>query len=301
MNIKRIFALILACVMCLSILAGCSNPVATPTNMPTDVPTEAPTEPPVVATPLPKDKEYVIMFIGNSYTYRNQMPDSIFRWIASSAGYKTKIKYITNGAHTLQLFASPTDEYGARVHTAFSADHKGEYDFVILQEQSVRPTTETAKFYDGARDMVSMIRAVGATPVFYMTWGRKEGNSELLSRGWKSEHMTWLLANAYTAIGEELDALVAPVGLGFLDVYKNEKSIDLYDADGSHPSYEGSYLTALILFAKIFNADPTQVTFNGKLTADVADTLKAAAKEVVDNTPEIPAEYKSSSVGVTKK
>ena len=110
--------------------------------------------------------------------------------------------------------------------------------------------------------------------------------------------MTWRLAAAYTAIGEELDINVAYAGLAMFDVY-TQGGIELYNEDLTHPSYAGSYLAAMTIFAEIFRVDPTTIDYNGTLDASVAAVLKQAAKDAVFNTPEIPAEYNTASEGVT--
>jgi len=227
----------------------------------------------------------------------------IFRWMADELGYNITIKSITKGAHTLELFMNVKDQYGAKVNRDLSEANKGMYDFVVLQEQSLRPARDDAYklFYDGVRGLNEKIELVGAKGVLYMTWGRKEGNADAKAYGLTNESMTWKLANAYTAIGEELDMMVAPVGLGFYNLYSNGSPIELYATDGSHPSYEGSYFAALILFSTIFNVDPTTVTFDAAVDPAVAKTLKEAARDVILNTPEIPEQYKASSVGVTAK
>lgn len=247
---------------------------------------------------LPKDKKYSILFIGNSYTKRNNMSTDIFLPMAKTAGYDVEVKAILNGGHTLEAFADPNDTYGSLVARELNAKNAGKYDFVILQEQSLRPINMTGKFYDGARALAEKIKAAGATPVLYSTWGRKTGSSDLADLNMTNESMTWTLAANYGAIGKELGVPVAHVGLAFFDVYTNSPRIELYDADLYHPIDNGSYLAAATLFAKIFGVDPTTVDYNGSIRDNYAATLREAAKNAVFNTPEIPEEYRTTSEGV---
>jgi hypothetical protein len=106
--------------------------------------------------------------------------------------------------------------------------------------------------------------------------------------------MTYKLAAAYQAIGDELDIPVAHVGLAFYDVYTRQYEIDLYDEDRSHPSYAGSYLAAMTLFAKIFDADPTTVNYLGNLPVYHASPLREAASNAVFEAPRIPSEYQTN-------
>jgi len=252
--------------------------------------------------PLPKNKTYSILFIGNSYTKRNSMPTEIFAPMAKAAGYDVEVTAILNGGHTLLGFADPNDTYGAQVAEELSPENYGKYDYVVIQEQSLRPVTDTGKFYDGVRALVKKIRAVGAAPVLYSHWGRKAGSPDLSNLKLTNESMTWKVAAAGEAIGHELDMPVAYVGLAFFDIYTNKPQIELYDEDLYHPVYNGSYLAAATILAKIFGADPTTTYYAGDLVdASAITELPMAAKNAVFNTPEIPAEYKSTSEGITSE
>ena len=211
--------------------------------------------------------------------------------------YKVEVTAITKGAYKLYQFADPADEYGAKVEKELSGSKK--YDFVILQEQSIRPASENAPdFYASVRNLSERIRATGATPVLYSTWGYKTGNANLEKYSLTNESMTWKLAASYQAIGDELSIPVVHVGLAFYDLYSEKVAIELYNADNSHPSAEGSYLAAATLFAGIFNVDPTEVAYKGSVTAHDADILREAAMRAVFKTPSIPDEYIISSKGI---
>lgn len=244
---------------------------------------------------LDKNEKYNFLFIGNSYTHYNDMPEQIFAKILKAAGYKATVTRITKGGWYLIDSAKSTDEVGSKVESALKLR---DYDYIVLQEQSTCPAAMPAKFYTGVRNLVEKVRADGATPILYGTWGRKEGHSVLKNNGWTNESMTWMISAAYEAIGAELGVDVAYAGLAFYDVYTNNKNINLYDEDLTHPNATGSYLAAMTIFAKITGVDPTTVDYNANLTDEAAAVLKEAARKAVFETPEIPAEYKTSSVGV---
>ncbi len=314
MKIKRFVCFVMA--MILLCLVGCSS---TPTDPTSELPSERPSadespdtsqQPSANPTPdsstegstsqtegISMEKSYSILFIGNSYTYYNDMPTAIFEKIAEAAGYDVEVTAITKGAYTLHQFADPSDTYGAQVEAALSGSKT--YDFVILQEQSVRPATEDAPdFYASVRDLVERIERTGATPILYSTWGRKAGNSTLDTYGWTNESMTWKLAAAYQAIGDELDIAVSHVGLSFFDVYTNRGAIELYDGDKTHPSYVGSYLAAMTLFATIFEWNPTKVEYRGDLSEEQAAILCEAARKAAFDRFSIPDAYRTSAKGV---
>lgn len=241
---------------------------------------------------------YSFLFIGNSYTYYNDMP-AIFRGFSEAAGYEVDVTAITKGGYRLSQFADPADECGAAVEAALKGEKK--YDFVILQEQSLLPATEdVADFYDAVRNLAERISVTGAQPILYATWGRREGAVPLCEKGWTNESMTWRLAAAYQAIGDEVCAPVSYAGLAFYDVCTHHPEIPLYDGDGSPPSYEGSYLAAATLFARIFDTYPDMVGYHGELSSEVSGVLCDAAGKAVFETSLIPTEYHTRSRWVTR-
>lgn len=285
---KKSICCILSVLMCLACLCACGEGKG-------DTPATQPT-----TTDKKLDRESLsVLFVGNSYTYYNDMPTAIFDAIAEAAGYDCYVKAITMGGHSLYQHADIKDSTGYKVGVELLTSNYM-YDYVVLQEQSMRPATnDLATFYDAVRNLDKRVRAVHAQPILYCTWGRRGDSDYLTSSGLTNESMTWKLAASYTAIGEELDIPVGYVGLAFFEVYTGDSGIELYDPDTSHPSYAGSYLAAVTLFAKITGVDPTTVNYNGKLSAQDAAVLKQAAKNAVFNTPEIPEEYRTSSVGVS--
>lgn len=294
MKIRRFFCITLVfCIIGLT-LVSCNN-VNTGANN-TDGET---TQNQVTDTPentekkedeTPTKTNYSILFIGNSYTYYNDLP-SIFKSLGESSGYQLEVNSITNGGHKLSQHADPNDQYGKLVEQALTGDKK--YDYIILQEQSIRPITDDAPdFYSAVRNLAERIRKTGAEPILYSTWGRKTGHSTLKTYGWTNESMTWKLAASYQKIGDELNIKVAHVGLAFYDIYTTKKGLELYDPDMTHPSFMGSYLSAMTLFTKIFNIDPYTVKYNANLPESRANMFRDAAKKAVFETPAIPAQYK---------
>ena len=298
---KRILALILALLMIFSVAFGvvsCNSGEGAPTDAPTEPPTDAPTE---KNTEKKTEKstanadtrpELSVLFIGNSYTYYNSLA-SIFRTLAAKAGYRVKVTEITKGGYTLEKFADPSDAEGKRVADALDEKNAGKYDFVILQEQSKRPALDGGrnKFYDATRNLCERIRAIGAEPILYSTWARKEGSEDLGAEGWTVEDMTWRLDAAYSAIGEELGVKVAHVGLAFFEVIGKSPETELYNADKTHPSATGSYLAAATIIATMLGLDPSEIAYTLEDGEEIKAILDAAAYNATVNTPTIPEEY----------
>ena len=250
--------------------------------------TEPETEPPLGSVELDKSKTYKILFIGNSYTYYNNMPARYFGEIMQAAGYKVKIMSLTKGGWTLLNSSNARDELGSKVDSILKNQ---EFDFVVLQEQSMTPAVNIGSFYNAVKRLDNKIRESGATPVLYATWGRKQGSGDLTAYGLTAETMTWKLSAVYEHMGETHDIPVAHVGLAFWDIVQNERRVNLFDTDLSHPNAAGSYLAALTIFARITGVDPTTVDYEGGVGSNIEPILKEAARKAVFETPEIPEEY----------
>lgn len=231
---------------------------------------------------LTKDRVYRILFIGNSYTYYNDMPTGYFQRIAQISGYQVCVTAITKGRHSLGQFLDPTDPYGEKVAAALSVPNA--YDYVVIQEQSVLPATDREAFYASVREMAARVRAAGAKPVLYATWGRKTGSDTLEQIKMTNTSMTWSVAAAYGKAGETLEIPVAHAGLAFYDVYQNS-AIELYNPDLTHPSQTGSLLAAMTLFMRIFGGEPDKTALKECFASEETEILYEAARKAVFMTP----------------
>ena len=176
------------------------DPTGTEEDPTTDTPTDtdAETEPedteastePTLPEGIPSDKTYNILFIGNSYTYYNSMPETIFSNIVKYSKYKANVESVTKGGWYLKGHADANDEMGAKVEKKLA---EKKWDYVVIQEQSTCPIENPAKFYDAVRAITAKIRANGATPILYCTWGRKAGHSYLSTSGQSNKTMTYRL------------------------------------------------------------------------------------------------------------
>ena len=253
----------------------------------TDGPSPETEAPPVTSeeTKMP-EKTYPrkILFIGNSYTYVNDLPAAVAA-IAKAEGRPLEVASVTQGGQTLKFFNDPEKEKGKE---ALAAIASGGYDVVVLQEQSLRPAISTGLFLEAAASLCKKIRAAGAEPVFYATWGRKEGAAALEQYHLTNKTMTEKLLAAYRRAGEINGAAVSPVGAAFYEIYTGHPGIELYQSDGSHPSQAGTFLAALTLYITIFGEAPQSAASaaraRGVSSAACEILLDAAVRAASDQT-----------------
>ena len=68
-----------------------------------------------------------------------------------------------------------------------------------------------------------------------------------------------------------------PAGQAFLYINQNFPNINLYTKDLRHPSKEGTYLAALMVFTSLSNKSPIGNTYMMDLDPEIAQILQKAA------------------------
>ena len=179
-----------------------------------------------------------ILFVGNSYTYFNDLPE-VVRNICVASGVDTEIDAVTAGGYTLAHFVSESNPYGRQLREKCASNA---YDFAVLQEQSTRPAVSPKTFYKYLRLLLPVIQATGAKPVLYETWGRADGAPVLTCHHWTHEQMQQKLRTAYETAAAEHGIAVAHAGDRFSEAYRAGEAV--FDPDGSHPSPAGTQIAA---------------------------------------------------------
>ena len=207
---------------------------------------------PVAAQTTGPSKQCVtrVLFLGNSYTYFNDLPAILSELAKAGHQCSVETRMIAPGGKRLKdHWESPASR---------EALNSQAWDFVILQDQSTLGTNIYFKgntrvggdeiFRPYAELWANEIRKHHATPVFYLTWARKATPEDQLA-----------LNYAYIHAAKKTRSVVAPVGLAWAQVQQADPAIDLYYRDGSHPSPPGSYLAACTIYAAIFHQSPVKL------------------------------------------
>lgn len=188
-----------------------------------------------------------VLFIGNSFTFVNSLPE-VVAGIARSLpkGPAIEPTMLATGGMTLQWHLA--------AGKAMAAIESQRWDYVVLQEQSALGAgTEDGEsrlsppgiFHQSVRGFVPRIRVTGATPLLLMTWAIKKRPTDQA-----------ILADAYLSIGRELGVTVSPAGLAWDEAHRRWPELNLHLADGSHPNPAGTYLSACVLYATLTGGDP---------------------------------------------
>lgn len=198
-----------------------------------------------------------ILFIGNSYTARHDVPR-----LVETLAYPevTRTALVFAGGASLRRHWN-----GGRAAAAIAGD---DWDYVVLQEQSTLPVKNRARFHDNVRLFDSAIRDAGAKTALYLTWARAN-----------ALHTQDAIDSAVRDIAREIGATIVPVGVAWRAITERHPEIALYLPDGSHPTAAGAYLSALVFVATLTGRDPQGLGVPDALAieAHTADVLRAAA------------------------
>jgi hypothetical protein len=193
-----------------------------------------------------------VLFIGNSYTYYNDLPNLI-KEIALSFGDTLVHESSTPGGYSFSAHSTNTQ--------TLSKINQQQWDYVVLQAQSQEPSLSpgyvNSNVLPAAQVLIDAIESnsLCIEPLFFMTWGRKFGDA--------SNCVAYPPVCTYLGMQERLrtryldmsfihNASCSPVGMAWKNSIAINSTIDLYTSDNSHPSIYGSYLAACTFYASIF-------------------------------------------------
>jgi PKD repeat protein len=223
-----------------------------------------------------------VLFIGNSYTSYNNLPQLV-QSLSTSAGKTLNIDSSIPGGYLMSSHLNDA--------TTFAKISQGNWDYVILQEQSQIPTIDFYRdndMYPAMTDLKALIEQYNpcAKIITYMTWGRRYGGQQCDPSGTycspvfaNFNQMQNSLTSAYLEISEQLNVQCAPVGVVWQNILNNSTHV-LHSGDNSHPNMDGSYVAACTIFSSIWKQGASGLSY----TAGLSSTLAQYYQLISDNT-----------------
>ena len=232
---------------------------------------------------LPGYSQTTALFIGNSYTSSNNLPQLI-QDIATSKGQQFLYDTSTPGGYRWDFHVTNP--------TSMGKIDAGNYDYLVLQEQSLQLARNEHGYakhqhhsfpYADLLDHRSALIDSCHKTMLYLTWGRENGNSIYQSGGYGQEFddMQDYLTENYLQLASLIDAEVAPVGEAWREVIQNHPQINLFTGDGSHPSLAGSYLAACVFYIAFFHEPVSGAWSPPGLSTSTAQQLQLVADQTV--------------------
>ncbi len=219
-----------------------------------------------------------ILFIGNSITYYNNMPQT-FEAIANDKGDTTAVTvYAPGGAGFIHHVNDPN------VYNKF---RQGIWDFVVLQPGSNEsPAYSETKEQTLSRLYILKDSIIEYNPcakillyeISYGVWGNTPEDLDTYNNT-----MSLILSNCqYWA--DSAHIFFAPAGEAIKTAWNNDTSTMLWGSTGDiHPNAKGSYIIACTFYASIFQKPSFGTTVISSLTQSEANSYQQLADTTVLN------------------
>ena len=219
-----------------------------------------------------------IMLIGNSFFYyNNSLHNHLGDLYDADPDLDTpRRRSITiNGSslswHDVESYLSNEEIGSFKIDSdtnTYEPYEEKDIDVVIMMDCSLCPINDERKdsFYKYVKKHSKTIRSKGIEPILFMSWPYKN-----------KPEMQEMLEKEFFKASKLNNLRLIPAGQAFLYINKNFPNINLYTEDLRHPSKEGTYLAALMVFTSLSNKSPIGNTFTMDLDPKVSRILQEVA------------------------
>ena len=178
-----------------------------------------------------------VLLIGNSLTYVNDLPGILEALADSAREPLLETRTVAKPDYSLEDHWNDGDARAAIVN--------GGWSVVVLQQGPSSLDASRALLLQYAQAFADPIRKVRARPALYQVWPAAD------------RALDFARANeSYRLAADAVHGILFPVGEAWLTAQAIDRTIPLYAFDGLHPSIEGSYLAALVMYATLYGRSP---------------------------------------------
>ena len=220
-----------------------------------------------------------VLFIGDSYTYVNDLPGMLSQ-IAATAGIPPTIStsQVVQGGATLEV------QWTNGI--AQTQIEQGHWTHVVLQGQSQEALFygDYPDFYTYGERFENLIVDAGARPTSFVTWARAAGAPDYtpsyegyyFSPGEMQDQLTY----AYAKLAQPWpNGVLACAGEAFRRAIQQYPGIALQQSDFSHPTVAGTYLAACTFYVALTGqAVPAQSAVPAGVSPQDAASLRGVAR-----------------------
>ncbi|HEY3430470.1 MAG TPA: SGNH/GDSL hydrolase family protein [Cyclobacteriaceae bacterium] len=210
-----------------------------------------------------------ILFVGNSLTYSNNLPELVKR-IAMCDG--VDIRYHTIALPNYALVDHWNDE------TVIHEINSGKYNIVVVQQGPSSQQEGKGLLLDFGLKLDSLCDRKKAQLAVFMVWPSKVRSSDFPG-----------VYASYKLLADSSRSIFCPAGSAWQTLWKKHPEFKLYGADNFHPGFNGSLLSALVIYGSIMKKSNLKfVTLDkikekGLASADFDKMIHAAEQTLNEN------------------
>ncbi len=257
-----------------------------------------------------KINEKHVLFIGNSLTYFNSMPQMLQKMLDETHPEiridQSTFPGMSLNGHLSEIITSSTEN---EINTRKKNDDEQtetekkllerKWDIIVLQTGTVGvliPENREFKIKRAISDIKNIVTNPECQFIVFNTWPSKDSypkkycypgsmiDKTLQNPEYCSPLMENLrqevtaINNSYKILAKENKLIQSDNGTKFFEVITKYPEIELYD-DDTHPSQYGSFLNACIFYKMLTGKEASELIYIGSVAADQAKILKSVADE----------------------
>ena len=224
------------------------------------------------------EKQMNILFIGNSFTFYNEMPNMVEE-MGLSNNWDITVEQIAYGGYSLSDYVEEGSDASEEVINKLNEQT---WDYVVLQDSSRKPLDNEDEFLLSVSILNDLITDKGAQTVLFSTWSYRKESSQIQNTGLTYIEFYNVLTNAYSLASSENDTLIAPIGTAFFNLTIEHPEIELLMLDNIHPTKEGSYVAAYIFYTLIISNENNNDYKPTGISDETLSILREYALEVLE-------------------
>jgi hypothetical protein len=187
--------------------------------------------------PVPAQQR--ILFVGNSLTEANDLPDVVCR-LARAGGRDAVCESVVGSGYALEDHAADG--------RAAQRLQRERWSIVVLQQGPSSLPKSRVSLRQWTATFAAMVRAAGGVPALYAVWPEKARSGVFAD-----------VSESYRLAAADVGGLFVPAGDAWLAAWRRNAKSALYAGDDFHPSSAGTYLAALVFYRALFGALPSRV------------------------------------------
>ncbi len=186
-------------------------------------------------TILPPGGKHVL-FIGNSLTYTNSLPQTVIDLAAASGD--------TIRAMQIALPNFAVIDHALGMSNAVPVIQSQPWDYVVIQQGPTTTPVNRDTLIMAAKILDPYVKASGGRLAAFMAWPNIQDS-----------HLFDAVRRSAALAAEAVGGVFIPAGQAWHDSMVEDPSVQLYGPDGYHPGLPGTYLAALVTYEEILGKD----------------------------------------------
>ena len=217
-------------------------------------------------TILPPGGKHVL-FIGNSLTYTNSLPQTVIDLAAASGD--------TIRALQVALPNFAVIDHALGMSNAVPVIQSQSWDYVVIQQGPTTTQVNRDTLVLAAKILDPYVKTAGGRIAAFMAWPNVQDS-----------HLFNAVRVSASQAAEAVGGVFIPAGQAWQASIAEDPAIQLYGADGYHPGPLGTYLAALVTYEEITGKDARELPDE----ATVAGVRMTVSKQVVQHLQRIAHE-----------